>query len=661
MINMLQMGHPSLVAVGPSPLQEGSPLKRPRSLQDVGQQPSTQKIRIDTTGNHKNSIEITPGGTQVAVDRQIPPTREIETKTKNLEKKSSFKKQNFTVDFSLLIIGAGPHALSLLAKLMEPSNDKLEEHPTNKTFFQRSSGSSRIRAKYKFTPDHIFTQKDKTIKKKWRAATSSKDQHEEYLKHVCIIDRNKKWLEQWKHQFDTLEIPNLRSGVPAHCDPVDVQGMRVYIENNGDHDSSVVKLKLNRSVAYRGPFEVPKTHIYNNFSDSIVSRYHLENSITQGTVEDVELVCSCNKKRDDDKRSKDESKDESSDESSDASSDSTTDESSDSSTKGGADDSDEFTDDSSEDNDDNNNNENGQQDHQRHFSVTYKSDDGCKHTVTASNVVFATGPLNTPVYPEFYNDLDQEEKHDIPDGKIFHSCQIMWAHEKGLHNIDEFENLLIIGGGLTAGHLATRAIRTCRRANKTMNQPKRHITLCSRGPIQSRQFDLDLPWMGRERTNHLASYWSVDDREKRLDILMNAKNGGSMTPEVLKELEKGKSSGFFTCLEDTNIEYAYYDEEVQKWVVQFEDADKPIFYDMIWCATGTQIDMKKGIFKNLSKYMEIIRNRLPNLTEDLRIRQDINAFILGQPAGLTLGPGSVNLMGGRAGAARVAKAINLTR
>ena len=44
--------------------------------------------------------------------------------------------------------------------------------------------------------------------------------------------------------------------------------------------------------------------------------------------------------------------------------------------------------------------------------------------------------------------------------------------------------------------------------------------------------------MGRERTNHLASYWSVDDREKRLDILMNAKNGGSMTPEVLKELEK---------------------------------------------------------------------------------------------------------------------------
>mgnify|MGYP000515648309 CR=1 FL=1 len=72
MINMLQMGHPSLVAVGPSPLQEGSPLKRPRSLQDSHDQPSTQKIRIDTTGNHKNSIEITPAEQQVVVDRQLP-------------------------------------------------------------------------------------------------------------------------------------------------------------------------------------------------------------------------------------------------------------------------------------------------------------------------------------------------------------------------------------------------------------------------------------------------------------------------------------------------------------------------------------------------------------------------------------------------------------
>ena len=31
------------------------------------------------------------------------------------------------VDYQLLVIGAGPHALSLLTKLIEPSKDYLEE------------------------------------------------------------------------------------------------------------------------------------------------------------------------------------------------------------------------------------------------------------------------------------------------------------------------------------------------------------------------------------------------------------------------------------------------------------------------------------------------------------------------------------------------------
>jgi hypothetical protein len=75
------------------------------------------------------------------------------------------------------------------------------------------------------------------------------------------------------------------------------------------------------------------------------------------------------------------------------------------------------------------------------------------------------------------------------------------------------------------------------------------------------------------------------------------------------------------------------------------------------CATGTKIDMTTGVFKSLSKYIEVIDGRLPKLTNELRIKDDINAFILGQHAGLTLGPGSVNLMGARAGAARIAEVL----
>lgn len=200
------------------------------------------------------------------------------------------------------------------------------------------------------------------------------------------------------------------------------------------------------------------------------------------------------------------------------------------------------------------------------------------------------GPLNNPVYPEFYSDLDEEEKNDIPEGQLYHSCNIMWAHEKdkNIKHLDNFENLLIIGGGLTAGHLATRAIRTCMMKNdndNNNNNVTRHVTLCSRAPLQSRQFDLDLPWMGRERTSRLASFWSIDDYEQRMEQLVNAKNGGSMTPEVLEELEKGKKSGHYTCFEDTGIEYAFFDDSTMKWEVQFDgnaDVDGPCFYDVIW-------------------------------------------------------------------------------
>ena len=167
---------------------------------------------------------------------------------------------------------------TVIASPLPDQIHKVKKRITNKTLFKISSNTKRIGAKYKLLPDHIFTQKDGTIRGKWSKSSRDKKTHEMFLKKVCIIDRNEKWLEQWKHQFHMLEIPNLRSALGAHCDPIDPQCMRIFIEGNGDRDSSVINLKLDRSVAYHGPYEVPKTHIYNKFSDTIVERYHLENS-----------------------------------------------------------------------------------------------------------------------------------------------------------------------------------------------------------------------------------------------------------------------------------------------------------------------------------------------------------------------------------------------
>jgi hypothetical protein len=48
---------------------------------------------------------------------------------------------------------------------------------------------------------------------------------------------------------------------------------------------------------------------------------------------------------------------------------------------------------------------------------------------------------------------------------------------------------------------------------------------------------------------------------------------------------------------------------------------------------------------------------LPILTEELRITAGADFFVMGEYAALSLGPGAVNLMGARAGAARIAKEL----
>jgi hypothetical protein len=261
----------------------------------------------------------------------------------------------FTPDYPLLVIGAGPHALAFITKLIEknhsnPNHDILEENPTNKTLFKHSK--KRIISKYKILPDHIFSQKDKTMRTKFTNAIRDKKRHEQLLKQICVVDRNARWLSQWKHQFKMLAIPNLRSSLYAHSDPIDPQCMRLWIQDNHDRDSSVIKVKIKRSLSYHGPYEVPKTSIFNKFSDTIVSRYHLNNAITQGKVQDVQLVKHTT-----------------------------------TTTK-------------------------------HHFNVIVTNKEGKQTIISASSVVFASGPLNIPVFPEFYSSLDQEGKDSIPAGKI---------------------------------------------------------------------------------------------------------------------------------------------------------------------------------------------------------------------------------------------------
>lgn len=100
----------------------------------------------------------------------------------------------------LLIIGAGPHALSLMTRLMTPFphalfSDEQQERLLEWRQFQQKSKKN------------ISAQSESNLLAEWVRS------------RVKIIDPTGKWLSQWDHQFDAYEIKQLRSPVFFHPDP----------------------------------------------------------------------------------------------------------------------------------------------------------------------------------------------------------------------------------------------------------------------------------------------------------------------------------------------------------------------------------------------------------------------------------------------------------
>jgi hypothetical protein len=104
------------------------------------------------------------------------------------------------------------------------------------------------------------------------------------LNAVCM-SRNDTWLGQWKKQFQSFEIPFLRSGVNAHPCPVDVDTMRHVLDRTGD----LRPLDgVSRTSIYHGPYHTTNLDSFNAFCEGVVERYHLSQARwIKATVESI--------------------------------------------------------------------------------------------------------------------------------------------------------------------------------------------------------------------------------------------------------------------------------------------------------------------------------------------------------------------------------------
>jgi FAD-NAD(P)-binding len=258
-------------------------------------------------------------------------------------------------------------------------------------------------------------------------------------------------------------------------------------------------------------------------------------------------------------------------------------------------------------------------------------------TIIARRVVIANGGA-VPNLPEWVRQIPTNYPQDL----------LLHSHQIDLRGLDlQDERVLIVGGGLTSGHLTLGAV-----------QRGAQVLLMSRRNVYGKLFDADPGWIGPK---YLKGFWAEPDLHTRWQMIQSARNGGSMTPSVLLQLRKLEREGKVIFYEQCGLSQANWNEN--SWQVH---CDNSVVHDCIhhqsinriWVATGSQLDAQNHPLLQdvLAAHPIECVNGLPVIDEHLRW-QGCELFIMGGLAALRVGPAARNLSGARAASDRIVPAL----
>jgi hypothetical protein len=191
--------------------------------------------------------------------------------------------------------------------------------------------------------------------------------------------------------------------------------------------------------------------------------------------------------------------------------------------------------------------------------------------------------MNRPRLPDwslpFFDDYTPTNEHiahvtSLLNGKKSMVDRIPRAVQSNLSE----RRLLIVGGGLTSANLVEQAL----------SLGFRNITLMTRTFMRAKYFDVTLPWVGRYRNVELAKFYGAEFKD-RFKMIRDAREGGSVTPEMLLNLKAWKQSGVLRLLEQANITACTWNSAESTWSVDIcvhGSAQPNETVDLIWLATG---------------------------------------------------------------------------
>ncbi len=232
--------------------------------------------------------------------------------------------------------------------------------------------------------------------------------------------------------------------------------------------------------------------------------------------------------------------------------------------------------------------------------------------------------------------------------QIYPSDRLRHSHQIDLRGLAlNGERILIVGSGLTSGHLALGA------ASRGAQ-----VIMMARRQFYAKLFDAEPGWLGPK---YLKGFHAEPSWHQRWQMIQQARNGGSVTPAMLLRLRRLERQGQITFYEPCEVRDAQWQGDA--WRVQCStgaehDCMAHLPIDRIWLATGSQLNVEHWpLLADVRANCPIeIVNGLPVLDEHLRW-PGCNLFVMGGAAALQLGPVARNLFGGRLACHRVVPAL----
>lgn len=253
-------------------------------------------------------------------------------------------------------------------------------------------------------------------------------------------------------------------------------------------------------------------------------------------------------------------------------------------------------------------------------------------TVQAERVVIATGN-GMPQWPSWVTGISGNHPAEV----LRHSDGIDLP---SLH-LRHGERILIVGGGLTSAHLSLGALRR-----------GAQVHLLCRRSLKHKPFDADPGWLGPK---YLKAFQAEPCMLRRRRLVLEARDGGSITPEAAAELRQAQRQGQLQLHEHCEVQAAQWCSA--EWDIRCTDGHQ-LSADRIWLATGHRQGVSQHpLLRQLHQQhpIELVED-WPVLEPDLSWPGS-SVHVMGGLSALQIGPAARNLFGGREASQRICRTV----